>query len=456
MVDWVEAWLAQARPPVDCFIQYGTSKSPSRAAGDRLLPHEEMARRLSTADVVVCHGGPGTILDSLRSGTKPIVLPRRADLGEHVDDHQRRFARRLQSAGFIEVAETREALAALLDRATDGAPEFRPPPREDEVARTVERFATLTEPLTGSGVPLRILFIGGWGRSGSTLLDRLLGQLPGACSIGEMRDLWLRGVLENRRCGCGEPFLSCPFWGAVGERAFGGWSRDHAIELHRLRARFDRPWTIPLLAARSHWFAGLERYVESMAAVYRAISDVSGASVIVDSTKIPSYAFLLERIPDVDLRFVHLVRDSRGVIHSWQKSVARPDATGRPDQMIRYGVVSASLRYLLYNATADAVRATSTPYLLQRYEDLATDPAGVVGRIATFGGLSTDGVDLLHADGATLDVSHTVDGNPMRFEQGRLTIRLDEAWRDDMGEHDRRIVTLATAPLLRRYRYLER
>lgn len=456
MVDWVESWLAQGSSGVDCFIQYGSSKAPSLAGGSPLVSRGEMERRLAGADAVVCHGGPGTILDSLRSGTKPIVLPRRAELGEHVDDHQRRFARRLRAAGFIEVAETAEELATLLDRALDGAPEFRPPAREDEVARTVERFAASVEPLTGTGEPLRILYIGGWGRSGSTLLDRLLGQLSGACSVGEMRDLWLRGVLEDRRCGCGEPFLSCPFWSEVGQRAFGGWSRDHALELHRLRMRFDRPWTIPLLATRSHWFAGLERYVEATSAVYRAIAATSAGSVIVDSTKIPSYAFLLERIPDVDLRFVHLVRDSRGVIHSWRKSVVRPDATGRPDRMIRYGTASASARYLLYNATADAVRTTRTPYLLARYEDLASDPARVLGEIAAFGGLSLEGSNVLNGDGAALGVSHTVDGNPMRFERGKLTIRLDEAWRRDMDERDRRIVTLATAPLLRRYRYLDR
>ncbi|MFN8234359.1 MAG: sulfotransferase [Actinomycetota bacterium] len=454
IVDWVDSWLAHGSRGVACFIQYGTSKAPSFADGDRLVPHGEMSQRLATADVVVCHGGPGTILNSLRAGTKPIVLPRRADLGEHVDDHQRRFARRLQAAGLIEVAETPDDLARLLGRAIAGEPEFQAATRDDEIARTVQRFAALTEPLTGTGVPLRILYVGGWGRSGSTLLDRLLGQLPGAFSLGEMRDIWLRGVLQDRRCGCGEPFLECAFWSAVGERAFGGWSRAHAMEMHRLRMRFDRPWTIPVLALRTHWLADLERYVEATGEIYRAIIATSGASVVVDSTKIPSYAFLLERIPDVDLRFVHLVRDSRGVIHSWQRSVIRPDATGRPDRMIRYGTASASMRYLIYNLTADAVGVTGTPYLRARYEDLAAHPAQVLRQIAEFGGLSTDGVDPLEGEGANLGVSHTVDGNPMRFERGHLTIRLDEAWRRDMHERDRRIVTVATAPLLRRYGYL--
>ena len=64
--------------------------------------------------------------------------------------------------------------------------------------------------------------IGGWGRCGSTLVDMMLGQLPGFVSAGEVRELWLRGILENRPCGCGVPFRSCPFWTKVGDEAFPG------------------------------------------------------------------------------------------------------------------------------------------------------------------------------------------------------------------------------------------
>ena len=80
--------------------------------------------------------------------------------------------------------------------------------------------------------PFRVLYIGGWGRSGSTLLDRLLGQAEGSFSVGEMRDLWLRGVLENRRCGCGEPFDSCPFWTR---------GRSRSVRWLGCRSREDHP-----------------------------------------------------------------------------------------------------------------------------------------------------------------------------------------------------------------------
>src|SRR2546430_17108956 len=71
----------------------------------------------------------------------------------------------------------------------------------------------------------RVLYIGGLGRSGTTLLERLLGELPGACALGEVVHLWDRDVRDDERCACGRPFSGCDFWRAVGERAFGGWDR---------------------------------------------------------------------------------------------------------------------------------------------------------------------------------------------------------------------------------------
>jgi hypothetical protein len=299
----------------------------------------------------------------------------------------------------------------------------------------------------------RVLYIGGWGRSGSTLLDRLLGQVAGCFSVGEMRDIWLRGVLENRRCGCGQPFMRCPFWREVGERAFGGWDEHHARTIHSLRMRYDRPWTVPVLMSPMRWSDGLQRYVDATTALYRAIGDTSGSEVIVDSTKIPSYAYLLRRIEGLDLRFVHLVRDSRGVVYSWQKSVRRPDATGKQDLMLRYGAASASGRYLLYNATASLVRRSAVPYMFVRYEDLVADPLAYLERIAGFAGLRPSGFDFLEDGTAELRPNHTVDGNPMRFAEGPLRISADERWRADMHRGDQRTVSILTRPLLRRYGY---
>jgi UDP-N-acetylglucosamine transferase subunit ALG13 len=455
LIAWIDDWQAGAAVSgVSSFVQYGTSSRPRVAEGSDYVSHQELEDRISAASAFVCHGGPGTIVDCLRSGIKPIVVPRRKELGEHVDDHQVRFAERLHASGFIHLAETEQDLARLLERALAGAPEFAAAETQDVVRSSVKRFSrSVSDLLSIPEEPFRVLYIGGWGRSGSTLLDRLLGQLPGFFSVGEMRDVWLRGVIENRRCGCGESFHDCPFWSEVGEVAFGGWDRGHAERLRRLRLRYDRPWMPPLLALRRVHTPGLGRYVEATGRLYRAIREVSKSEVIVDSTKIPSYALLLGRVPGVDLRFVHLVRDSRGVIHSWNKSIERTDATGRPDRMIRYGSASASGRYLLYNWTAGSMRRSTMPYLFERYEDLVADPVGRLSRIVRFAGEEPEQFDFIEGRTAILRPNHSIDGNPMRFSTGALTIRPDDAWRDHMDRVDRKVVTTITGPLLHRYGY---
>ena len=90
--------------------------------------------------------------------------------------------------------------------------------------------------------------VGGIGRSGSTLIERLIGQLPGVCPVGELVHLWERGITEGERCGCGQPFQQCPFWQQVGKVAFGGWDEVEVSRVTALRAQVDRNRFIPALA----------------------------------------------------------------------------------------------------------------------------------------------------------------------------------------------------------------
>ena len=66
----------------------------------------------------------------------------------------------------------------------------------------------------------RVLYLGGLGRSGTTLVERLLGELPNVCALGEVVHLWQRDIVDDERCGCGESFSRCAFWTAVGKRDY--------------------------------------------------------------------------------------------------------------------------------------------------------------------------------------------------------------------------------------------
>ncbi|SCE68666.1 UDP-N-acetylglucosamine transferase subunit ALG13 [Micromonospora coriariae] len=110
LVDWLAQWHAQAGDQVGLTVQHGHTPAPQVPGAVPFLGHDALQRAMADADLVVCHGGPATILEARRHGHLPIVVPRDPARGEHVDDHQQLFARRLGAAGLVALCETREAL----------------------------------------------------------------------------------------------------------------------------------------------------------------------------------------------------------------------------------------------------------------------------------------------------------------------------------------------------------
>lgn len=150
LVGWIDGWALAAEPRIDCFVQIGSCRPPENAAWARYLPRGQLQELMSRAVAVVCHAGPGTIMDCRRVGLKPIVVPRRRALGEVVDDHQLLFARRLAGASYIELAETEEQLTAALDAAVANPGAYRiDPTRDTDLAATIRRFAAYADPLLG-------------------------------------------------------------------------------------------------------------------------------------------------------------------------------------------------------------------------------------------------------------------------------------------------------------------
>jgi Sulfotransferase family len=300
----------------------------------------------------------------------------------------------------------------------------------------------------------RVIFLGGLGRSGSTLLERLLGQVEGMQTLGETVHVWARGVRDNERCGCGLPFNCCDFWRQVGEKAFGGWSTVDIAHVEELRARVDRLRHIPSAAMRPG--ADMGDYTDHYARLYAAAHEVSGARWLVDSSKHPSLAHLLRRRDDIDLRVVHVVRHPCAVAHSWTRVVQRPDVTTTSsdgDLMMRYSPSHSALLWNGENAAIEALRRLGVPVHRVRYEDLVDAPGQSLRDVLRFAGVSDDvAIPELGAN-AILAPSHTASGNPMRFDTGPITILRDDAWQLDLPSSDRRTVTALTWPLARAYGY---
>ena len=150
LVRWIDAWALAAAPKVDCFVQTGPARAPENAAWARSLPHDRLQELMSRAVAVVCHAGPGTIMDCRRAGLKPIVVPRRRSLHEVVDDHQLLFARRLAGFGHLELVQTEDELTVALDAVLDNPQTYQIDPNRDaDLGATIRRFEALAAPLLG-------------------------------------------------------------------------------------------------------------------------------------------------------------------------------------------------------------------------------------------------------------------------------------------------------------------
>ena len=303
--------------------------------------------------------------------------------------------------------------------------------------------------------PVKVAFVSSWSRSGSTLLDLLLGTLPGFWSAGEIRYLWDRGVLEDQLCGCGRKFGACPVWSNVRRLAFGGRRRFDAGETLRARARAGRraPWRL-LSPAASRLSHRSGRYRSTLARVYPAIRDVSGAGVVVDSSKYASHGLALAGIPEIELHVIHLVRDARAVAWSWQRVKPMPEVHWTKARMPLKSPSRSALFWALENLAIARLARRARSYTLLRYEDLVADPRGTVRGLLRALGEDPSHADALADGRVDFGENHTVAGNPIRFKRGVVEIRADSEWQARMPARQRALVTGLTWPLLWRYGFL--
>ncbi len=297
-------------------------------------------------------------------------------------------------------------------------------------------------------VPL--LLIVGTGRSGSTLLAGLLGSVDGVFAAGEVRYLWERGLLQQRLCGCGEAVPRCPVWSAVLDEAFGGLDGADAAEMVRLGDDAARVRNLPRnLAAelrRGALSGSLEGYGQRLEQLYRAIHTVTGAALIVDSSKLPAYGGVLDQLVALDLRVLHLVRDPRAAAYSWLRERSAASSEGL-EVMDRFSVGKSSALWTLWNTMALLRWGRSDRYLRVGYEDLVRDPQRTLEQILVFAGRDPAGLPLEDDGSVRLARTHQVAGNINRTRSGRLKLAEDDEWKRGLTLGRRALITAITGLL---------
>lgn len=271
------------------------------------------------------------------------------------------------------------------------------------------------------GSPPKVIYIAGYGRSGSTVLAALLGAHPAVASVGELSFLFDEWAAGNRVCSCGAAYGSCEFWGEA-RRAL-----DPDPEVVRLVRRVEHVRSLPRLLAHRLPEPERRRYREVQGRIFRYAAGRAGARVVVDSSKSATLTagryYALGRVAGLDVYVVHLVRDGVTSLETHVASGSNWTLEGhlRPR---RITAIRALAGWLWANGCASLVGRATGPrrYLLVRYEDLLADPAGTLGRIGALVGLDFEPVVSRVRAGEAFGFGHMVGGNRVRFA-GRTTLQ---------------------------------
>lgn len=298
-----------------------------------------------------------------------------------------------------------------------------------------------------------MLFIAGLHRSGTTVAGRLLGEIEGFFCAGELNSVW-----ESEMCACARPVDKCPVWSAVLARAFVGTHPPDRREIVALQAhvRSRAPQLLSLIREGRHPTDDhpARRYGEILRRIFMAIHEVTGADVVVDSTKNPNYAYVTARFTGLPVSILHLVRDPRAVAYSLSRQPLDPGkAQGYPDTL---GPMVSSGRWLVWHGLTETLASAAVHgrYHRMRYEDLARAPAdALVSACELVGVADRELPQFLTSDTVNLSESHVVSGNRARSRVGPTTIRLDDEWRMCMKPLARTLATLPALPLLPHYGY---
>lgn len=302
---------------------------------------------------------------------------------------------------------------------------------------------------------LDVIYVAGSGRSGTTVLDRVLGTLEGVTSFNELYCLLTDGVVNNDNCACGARFNDCGFWREAIARSIDG--PTHMARVRDLYERIDHMHVFPkiytgLMGGKLR--AEVDEYRDWLERLYVALADLAGTRILVDSSKVPTRALLLSRIPGIRVHVVHVVRDVRAVAYAWQKEKFNP---AYQRMLPTYDALRTARFWYARNIFSELLAPCSASYTRVSYEAFCARPREVLPDLVRRLPPVADRELAFAADGSLdLQSFHSIGGNPDRFRNGPTQLRLDTAWVEKLRPPTRRALTLLGYPLLARYGYLGR
>jgi hypothetical protein len=296
--------------------------------------------------------------------------------------------------------------------------------------------------------PIPLIYILSNGRSGTTLLDLLLGAHEHLWTTGEAQNLPWELVNPRAPCGCGNLVQESAFWKEILDDIPTETAGYHVGYFHNAQQvgkvlRWDLLPDVLQGSIRERWSDAVSEYGEKNEKLFRVVREAAerraGRDIhwLVDASKDVYRLFWLQQSGQFDIRVIHVMKDPRSLVYS----MARPWLPAGIQRVVRY-----TGRWIIENALmAHLCRSNFAPAHVYRlsYEQLARSPEQTMTAIGDWLGI-TYPPDLVHHF-RSYD-NFAISGNMMRWRESERTIRLDERWKRDFPKPYQLLVELLAGP----------
>ena len=303
-----------------------------------------------------------------------------------------------------------------------------------------------------------VYYIGGSGRSGSTLLDRKLSTLNGVLGVGEVCH-FKRYALENLECSCAHPIGHCTLWSGVYKELVKNYGEsldglDLLYETLGLWGKISVTVRVAMsrsLNLRADLASSYDGLYQSINSAVKEVDRENGRLTIVNSTKNPLLLYHLTQQKSHTIRLIHLVRNPAGVVYSRSVRGGQPIKNGKS----RPSILASTLTWIKWNWIIERLRRQLPVEnsICIRYEDLVEKDPATLKKLLEFMGIdATLNIDFMEqfSDGEL----HTIAGNRMKSDTTKnRELRVDETWKNQLGGWSKLLIATLTWRFRKRYNY---
>jgi len=302
----------------------------------------------------------------------------------------------------------------------------------------------------------KLVYIAGYGRSGSTILDILFQQVSNVVSGGAINNIY-QWIVDDHVCTCGSKLKDCEFWKIVLNNT--GFFSDGSVveEKWEIQKKVEELKSFGLLLFNFLPKNLVKEYRNNQQNIFNSICSVSGKKIVIDSSKstrdCAGRALALSKYTNADVKMLHLVRDGRAVAWSAMKkggSSERSRVTNSKILNFLIVLVSWNITNIFVLLTKFALPKES--YHLIKYEDLCANPADSIKKIGRFLEVDLSEMDDTVINESELSIGHNLGGNEIRFNK-QLKFKEDVDWKQNMPLIYRWLFIVLSWPVMKKIGY---